>query len=341
MKPPLVSVVTPVYNGEKYLAECIESILAQTYPNWDYVIVNNCSTDRSLEIAQYYARQDSRVRIHNNAEFLTLMPNWNHAVRQILPDCKYCKVVHADDWLFPQCLMEMVKVAEANPLVGIVGAYTLEGDRVKCDGLPYPSTVIRGQEICRLALLSGGGGGDFYPFGTPTSTLIRADLVRRRKTFYNESNMHADTEVCYDLLQESDFGFVHQVLTYTRLHDESNTSRVEKLNTLILGKLTTLTTYGPVYLSQAEYQKRLELNLQSYYEFLGKNVLRYREKEFWAYHCEGLKGLGVALKWPKLARAVIRTSYLGLMAHLAHPIETTQNIVGFIKKTVDAPGQST
>ncbi|MCB0227477.1 MAG: glycosyltransferase, partial [Anaerolineae bacterium] len=54
-RQPLVSVVTPVYNTDKYLADCIESVLAQSYDNWEYVIINNCSTDRSLEIAQRYA----------------------------------------------------------------------------------------------------------------------------------------------------------------------------------------------------------------------------------------------------------------------------------------------
>jgi glycosyltransferase involved in cell wall biosynthesis len=49
---PLVSVVTPVYNGAEYLRQCIESVLAQSYENWDYLIVNNCSKDRTLEIAQ-------------------------------------------------------------------------------------------------------------------------------------------------------------------------------------------------------------------------------------------------------------------------------------------------
>ena len=52
---PLVSVVTPVYNGETYLAACIESVLSQSYSNWEYVIVNNCSTDRTLDIASDYA----------------------------------------------------------------------------------------------------------------------------------------------------------------------------------------------------------------------------------------------------------------------------------------------
>ncbi len=60
---PLVSVVTPVHNGEAFLAECIESVLAQSYDRWEYTIVNNCSTDRSLEVAERYAQKDSRVRV--------------------------------------------------------------------------------------------------------------------------------------------------------------------------------------------------------------------------------------------------------------------------------------
>src|SRR5206468_7458596 len=120
---PLVTVVTPVYNGEKYLTECIESVLAQTYQNWEYIIVNNCSTDRSLEIAQSYAEQDVRIRIHNNQEFVGKEANENIAFRQISPASTYCKMVHADDWLFPECIARMVAVAETNSTVGIVGAY--------------------------------------------------------------------------------------------------------------------------------------------------------------------------------------------------------------------------
>src|SRR5262245_9335007 len=111
MQPP-VSVLTPVYNGENYLAECIESVLAQSYQNWEYIIVNNCSTDRSLEIAQSYAQKDARICIRNNRTLVGVSENHNIAVGQISPASKYCKVVHADDWLFPECIMEMVKVAE-------------------------------------------------------------------------------------------------------------------------------------------------------------------------------------------------------------------------------------
>ena len=133
---PLVTVLTPVYNGEKYLAECIESVLAQTYSNWEYCIINNRSTDRSLEIANSYAARDPRVRVITNVEFVGIIENHNIAFRQVSTESKYCKVLHAPDWLFPDCLTKMVELAEANPSVAIVGAYSLKNDKVICDGLP-------------------------------------------------------------------------------------------------------------------------------------------------------------------------------------------------------------
>ena len=64
---PLVSILTSVYNGAAYLAECIDSVLHQTYQNYEYIIVNNRSTDGTLEIANQYAAKDGRIRVHTNA----------------------------------------------------------------------------------------------------------------------------------------------------------------------------------------------------------------------------------------------------------------------------------
>ena len=91
---PLISVVTPVYNGGKYLSQCIESVLAQTYRNWEYIIVDNCSSDRSLDIVKSRARKDTRIRIHNNQEFVGAIENHNNAFRQISTQSKYYKVLH-------------------------------------------------------------------------------------------------------------------------------------------------------------------------------------------------------------------------------------------------------
>jgi glycosyltransferase involved in cell wall biosynthesis len=323
---PLVSVVTPVYNGEKYLAECIESILAQTYQNWEYIIVNNCSTDRSLEIAQGYATQDPRIRIHNNREFVGMIQNHNIAFQQISSESQYCKMVHADDWLFPECIMQMVKVAEAHLSVGIVGAYGLYDTQVSWDGLPYPSTVISGREICRRSLLLEG----LYVFGSPTSLLIRSALIRDRKVFYNDSNLHADKEACFDLLQSSDFGFVHQVLTYSRRHGERSTSFSEKMNTYLLGNLIILTKYGPVYLSREEYDKCLKRHMKYYYLFLGRSVVWTREKQILAYHKQCMRELGYAFSWAELSKVV----FFEVLDILCNPKKTLERMTRRLRKVV-------
>jgi glycosyltransferase involved in cell wall biosynthesis len=264
------------------------------------VIVNNRSTDRTAEIAGHYAGRDPRIQVLTNAEFVGVIQNHNIAFRQVAPEATYCKMVHADDWLFPECLERMVAVAETHRSVGVVGAYRLHGNTVELDGLPYPSTVVPGREVCRAALLDG-----LHIFGSPTATLIRAELIRRREDFYNEANIHADTEICYDLLRETDWGFVHQVLTYTRTHAEQNSRYTQRQNTFLLANLHDMLTYGPIYLNQDEYARRLAGKLDQYYRFLGKAVWQRRDQKFWDLHRNGLADLGLPFSRPRLYGAAL------------------------------------
>ncbi len=313
---PLVSVLTPVYNGEKYLAECIESVLAQTYHHWEYIIVNNCSSDRTLAIAQAYAARDARIRVQTNAEFVGVIANHNIAFRQIAPHSSYTKVLHADDRLFPECLERMVALAEAHSSVGLVSAYRLHGTHVDLDGLPYPSPVVPGHEVCRRALLEG-----LHVFGSPSATLIRSDLVRRQAAFYNEANLHADTEACYALLQHSDLGFVHQVLTFSGKPVERISTTAARLNSYLLANLRHLLRYGPVYLSAAEYQQRLHAKLNQYYAYLGESVLQRRDRQFWQYHRREFAALGLQLDQLRIVRAALAA----LLDRLLNPKRTIEN----------------
>jgi glycosyltransferase involved in cell wall biosynthesis len=297
---PFVSIITPVFNAEKYLGDCIESVLKQTYKNWEYVIVNNCSQDKSLSIAQGYASKNKKIRVHNNQNFRNRIDNLNHTMRQISTKSKYCKVIHADDWIFPECIERMVAVAEAYPSVGIVSSYRLDENRVNLDGLPHSLTFISGSQICRQTLL-----GELYVFGSPTSILIRADLIRKHNPFYNEDNLHADKEICFTLMQESDFGFVHQVLTYTRRHNESVTAKNEKLFTHNIGKIKILKKFGSIYLSNEEYQKRLNAMTDFLYIFLAKNTLKGGNKHLRNYYKLELKNIGHPLNNFKLLRKII------------------------------------
>jgi glycosyltransferase involved in cell wall biosynthesis len=296
---PLVSIVTPVYNGAQYLGECIESILAQTYRNWDYTIVNNCSTDGTLGIAARYAASDSRIRVVTNRAHLPAIANHNAALREISPASQYAKPVFADDWLFPECLERMVSLAEANPSVGIVGAYGLRGETVMWAGLTYPKTVISGRDICRFRFLQGP-----YLHGTPTSHLLRSRLVLDRERFYNEALLHADTDACMDLMRVSDFGFVYQVLTYFRDWPDSRTASSERLNTLIAGELHDLVTYGEYFLTKGEFGECLRNHLWRYYRFLALSALSGREAGFWEYHVKQLAEAGMHFSKLRLARSV-------------------------------------
>jgi glycosyltransferase involved in cell wall biosynthesis len=161
---PLVTVLTPVYNGEAFLVQCIDSVLAQTYSCWEYVLVDNASTDATGEILRAYAARDRRLRVHTNDRFVPIMENHNIAARRISPDTRWCKFLSADDALFPECLERMVTLAEAHPSVGLVSAYQLQGASVGLGGLPYPSPVTSGRTIGRQGLL-----GLLSVFGGPTA----------------------------------------------------------------------------------------------------------------------------------------------------------------------------
>lgn len=296
---PLVSVLTPVYNCESYVSECIESVLAQSYQNWEYCIVNNCSTDRTLEIAETYAKKDRRIRVHNNPGFVSIGQNGNIAFRQMSLNSKYCKVVFADDWLFPECIMKMVELAEAHPTVAIVGSYGLVGETVAWAGLPYTSTVVSGRDISRWTLL-----GRPYVFGNPTSLLLRSDVVRTSDPFYDESNSHRDSEACLRILRDWDFGFVHQVLTYNRIREGSGRSFSQRYNTYLPNNVDRLLKFGPAVLSQEELQARLKHYLGRYYGYLASSVFGLREMEFWTFHREKMERMGHPLSLPRLATAV-------------------------------------
>jgi glycosyltransferase involved in cell wall biosynthesis len=301
---PLVSVITPVYNGDAYLRECIESVLHQTWENFEYIIVDNCSSDDSLAIAREYAAQDSRIRVCTPKDFVSADANANRALLLIDPRSTYVKFVHADDWLYPNCIAEMVQLADANPEVGIVSAQRLVGTRMNLTGLPPDVTVLPGRDVARSSLL---GGPLPYLFGSPTSLLLRADLVRARPEFFSLDNPHqSDQEACVDLLRESDLGFVHEALTFTRRHDASESAFFMRVGAEFPCALRLVLKHGDAFLSEAERKRKLTVRLAEYARFLLKHPMRLRNREFREYHRGELRHLLPQVRARDVAAGLLR-----------------------------------
>jgi glycosyltransferase involved in cell wall biosynthesis len=292
---PFVSILTPVYNGDAYLVECIESVLAQTYENWEYIIVNNCSTDRTLEIAKNYANKDKRIKVICNHHFVNAEENHNIAFSLISKDSRYCKVVSADDMLTSNCVEKMVILANAHPSIRIVGSHQLRGEEVMWKGLPTHIAVLSGRDTCRMEILHNA-----QIFGNPTSELYNSEIIKKNTPFYPNSQPYADISACFKYLQEGDFGFVHEVLSMERIHEQQVSSTVRKLGMDNLGCLDNFLTYGTIYLSNEEYEREKMQKLDAYHRWLGGCLLKMKGAEFWQYQQNALKELGHPIRWVKI-----------------------------------------
>lgn len=119
MNKPLVSVIMPVYNAEGFLAEAIESILQQSLADLELIIINDGSTDKSLEIINRYATQDERIKIITRPN-LGLVKTLNEGIRNAMG--QYIARQDADDISLKSRLREQVKYLSSNPSIALVGS---------------------------------------------------------------------------------------------------------------------------------------------------------------------------------------------------------------------------
>lgn len=297
---PLVSVVTPFYNTESYLAECIESVLAQSYGNFEYILSDNCSTDDSREIAESYARRDSRIRLVRQPTLLPQVPHYNKALTYISPESEFCKIVQADDSIFPECLDRMVRAFEQLPSIGLVSSFYIKGRKIFGGDYPAGRPVMPGRELARLFIREG-----VYVFGSPSTVMFRASMVRDQVPFYDEVFLHEDTEKCIQLLETHDFGFVYQVLSNLRVDNESISAADRRLEGVALDFYITARKYAPVFLDATESSFVRKSAKHNYYGMLARQALQMRGSEFWNYQKRGLKTINEKIDICYLLRSIL------------------------------------
>ena len=320
---PLVSVVTPFHNTAPYLAQCIESVLAQSYNEFEYILVDNCSTDGSGEIAESYACRDSRIRFIRRSHLLSQVQNYNGALGEISEASQFCKIVQADDFIFPECLQRMVQAFQRSGSVGLMSSYWLKGNEVRGTGFPYPTLSLAGKEMARLYLKTG-----LWVFGSPTAVMYRSCMIERGRPFFDESQLHEDTDKCMQILEDWDFGFVHQVLSFSRADNESISSAVRSFQPVALDRYITVKRYAPVFLEAGEAAALTRETKRQYYDVLADAVLRGRESGFWPYHAKGIRSAGETIEWRYVAARAVRR----LLWSAANPGRTIASFLRLLKQ---------
>ena len=115
---PKVSIVLPCYNGAALLGKAIDSCINQTYKDWELILINDCSTDNTLKVANLYAKKDDRIRVFTNEKNSKLPASLNNGFRKALGE--YWTWTSDDNLLHPSMLEEMVRFLDDNKEVGFV-----------------------------------------------------------------------------------------------------------------------------------------------------------------------------------------------------------------------------
>lgn len=144
---PLVSIITPVYNSEEYLPQAIESVLRQTYANWELLLVDDCSSDSSAEIMADYARRDARIQCAYRAENGGAARARNDALA--LASGRYIAYLDADDLWLPHKLARQVEFMSNNNAAFSCCDY----EKIERDGTPLHKIVRMPERITYEQLL--------------------------------------------------------------------------------------------------------------------------------------------------------------------------------------------
>ena len=215
LSTPLVSVIMPVYNGERFLAEAIESVLTQTYTALELIILNNGSTDGTAGILDRYARQDNRVTVLFHPEPLGHAGEAASNVASRQARGQYIAKLDADDIAVPNRIEKQVAFLNAHPDVFLVGSY-LElingsGQNVGIRTFPLTSDAIYQEFYLR------------FPVGNP-AIMYRNGVVEG--DFYQLRN-RAFTDDYYSL-----FVYLHSGLAFANMPEPLTRYRVHDQNTV-------------------------------------------------------------------------------------------------------------
>ncbi len=207
----LVSIIMPVYNVEKYIGEAIESVLNQSHSNLELIVIDDCTPDKSMEIAKTYT--DSRIVFCKNPKNLGLAQTRNTGMR--VSKGKYIAMLDSDDIATPDRIGKQVAYLEKHIDVGICGTgYKLFGNNEKT-----PKQKFIGTEELKTLFA-------FFPGFHCTTIMLRSSLVFDNNLFYWEDKdwICEDYDICMRGIELSGIHVIQDCLYLYRKHDSQLTT---------------------------------------------------------------------------------------------------------------------
>lgn len=242
MSKPLVAVVTPTLNGARYLAEALESVQRQTWPNVVHVVLDNNSSDETPAIVDRFRGGPVPILYFRNAETLPQRANWNKAFGHAPAEATYVRLLCDDDTITPDSVEKMVLLAETDPEIGVVGGLHLCEGKIDDFLWPADQQIFDGREAIRMTLLREG-------MMMPMHMLWRKSVVDRCDPLFGNYMLGGgfDIDTVFTLLLTSKYAFVHEKVGFTRVHENTVTSLVfgPKTRSWTRDGLDLLRKYGP------------------------------------------------------------------------------------------------
>ena len=209
MDSPKISVVLPVYQGDGYLSEAIQSILDQTYTDFELLILCDDPSDITRTILDDYQNKDSRVRVFNQQQRLGLVGSLNYGIS--LATGEYIARMDADDISLPQRFEEQIAYMDSKPEIGICGTWVVVKSEQGESICQYPVD----DESIRCELLFNS------PLAHP-AVFIRRIIFNKNKISYDNTNLHAEDYGFWVLASPfTKFGNIPKALLLYRTHDEA------------------------------------------------------------------------------------------------------------------------
>lgn len=218
LKSGLISVIMSNYNTpEEYLREAIESILNQTYLNFEFIIVDDCSTDDSLEIIESY--NDKRIKIIKNSENMGITKSLNRGMK--LSSGEFIARMDADDISLPERFEKQVDFLKQNPDVIVCGTWVeLFGNGASAYNEKYSRKILPEREQLQINLLFGNHMNIIHP-----TAMFRHQTIIEKGIQYNENYPCAqDFRMWVDCSQKGELSNVSEVLFKYRIHNKAVSS---------------------------------------------------------------------------------------------------------------------